>query len=281
MPLTYTVRSGDRIEVLTTRNPRPSRDWLNPNLGYLGSARSRAKVRHWFKHQDRGRNVADGQEILDRELKRLGIEHPPRDALAERFNAPRFDDFLAALGRGDVSGAQLAGALQPYLPAPPAPAPKLAKRRRKRTGDVRISGIGDLLTQIAQCCRPLPNDPITGYITRGRGVSIHRSDCRNVLDLAGPERARLIDVAWSGGVEESYPVEIAVEAYDRKGLLRDVTSVVSNEAVNIVAIESRTDARTHMVDMRITVEVRDIEQLTRVLDRLQQLRNVTDCRRFG
>ena len=281
VPLTYTVRSGDRIEVLTTRHPRPSRDWLNPNLGYLGSARSRTKVRHWFKHQDRERNVADGQEILDRELKRLGIEHPPREALAERFNAPRFDDFLAALGRGDVSGPQLAGALQPYLPAPPAPAPKLAKRRRKRTGDVRISGIGNLLTQMAQCCRPLPNDPITGYITRGRGVSIHRSDCRNVLDLAGPERARLIDVAWSGGVEESYPVEIAVEAYDRKGLLRDMTAVVSNEAVNIVAIESRTDARTHMVDTRITVEVRDIEQLSRVLDRLQQLPNVTDCRRVG
>ena len=281
VPLTYTVRSGDRIEVLTTRNPRPSRDWLNPNLGYLGSARSRAKVRHWFKHQDRERNVADGQEILERELKRLGAEHPPREVLAERFNAPRFEDFLAALGRGDVSGPQLAGALQPYLPARPSPAPKLAKRRRKRTGDVSISGIGDLLTQMAQCCRPLPNDPIVGYITRGRGVSIHRADCRNVLNLADSERARLIDVAWSGGVEESYPVEIAVEAYDRKGLLRDVTAVVSNEAVNIVSIESRTDARAHMVDTRITVEVRDIEQLSRVLDRLQQLPNVTDCRRLG
>ena len=281
VPLTYTVRSGDRIEVLTTRNPRPSRDWLNPNLGYLGSPRSRAKVRHWFKHQDRERNVIDGQEILDRELKRLGVGQPPREELAERFNAPRFEDFLAALGRGDVSGPQLAGALQPYLPAPPSPAPKLAKRRRKRTGDVRISGIGNLLTQMAQCCRPLPNDPIVGYITRGRGVSIHRADCRNVLNLAGSERARLIDVAWSGGAEESYPVEIAVEAYDRKGLLRDVTAVVSNEAVNIVAIESRTDAGAHMVDTRITVEVRDIEQLSRVLDRLQQLPNVTDCRRLG
>ena len=281
VPLTYTVRSGDRIAVLTTRHPRPSRDWLNPNLGYLGSARSRAKVRHWFKHQDRGRNVADGQEIWDREVKRLGVEQPPREALAERFNATRFEDFLAALGRGDVSVPQLAGALQPYLPAPPPPAPKPAKRRRKRTGDVRISGIGDLLTQMAQCCKPLPNDPIVGYITRGRGVSIHRADCRNVLNLAGSERARLIDVAWSGGVEESYPVEIAVEAYDRKGLLRDVTAVVSNEAVNIVAIESRTDAPAHIVDMRITVEVRDIEQLSRMLDRLAQLPNVSDCRRLG
>ena len=281
VPLTYTVRSGDRIEVLTTRHPRPSRDWLNPNLGYLGSARSRAKVRHWFKHQDRERNVADGQEIWDRELKRLGVAHPPREALAERFNASRFEDFLAALGRGDVSVPQLAGALQPYLPAPPPPAPKLAKRRRRRTGDVRISGVGDLLTQMAQCCRPLPNDPIMGYITRGRGVSIHRADCRNMLALAGPERARLIDVAWSGGAEESYPVDVAVEAWDRRGLLRDVTSVVSNEAVNIVAIESRTDAHAHMVDMRITVEVRDVEQLSRMLGRLAQLANVTDCRRLA
>ena len=281
VPLTYTVRTGDRIEVLTTRHPRPSRDWLNPNLGYLGSARSRAKVRHWFKHQDRERNVADGQEIWDRELKRLGVGDPPREALAERFHAARFEDFLAALGRGDVSVPQLAGALQPYLPAPPPPAPKLAKRRRRRTGDVRISGVGDLLTQMAQCCKPLPNDPITGYITRGRGVSIHRADCRNVLGLAGTERARLIDVAWSAGAEETWPVEIAVEAYDRKGLLRDATTVVSNEGVNIVAMDSQTDPGTHVVGMRITLEVRDVEQLSRVLGRLAQLPNVFDCRRLG
>ena len=282
VPLTYTVRSGDRIEVLTTRHPRPSRDWLNPNLGYLGSSRSRAKVRHWFKHQDRERNVADGQEIWDREVKRLGAEQPPRDALAERFNASRFEDFLAALGRGDVSVPQLAGALQPYLPAPSRHVPKVAKRRRKQPGDVHISGIGDLLTQMAQCCKPLPNDPIVGYITRGRGVSIHRADCRNVLNLADGERARIIDVAWSGGKpEDSYPVEVVVEAYDRKGLLRDVTAVVSNEAVNIVALDSNTDARTHIVYTRLTVEVRDIKQLSRVLDRLAQLPNVSECRRLG
>ena len=281
VPLTYTVRSGDRIEVLTARHPRPSRDWLNPNLGYLGSTRSRAKVRHWFKHQDRERNVADGQEIWDREMKRLGVDQPPRDALAQRFNASKFEDFLAALGRGDVSVSQLAGALQPYMPAPSRHVPKVAKRRRKHSGDVRISGIGDLLTQMAQCCKPLPHDPIVGYITRGRGVSIHRADCRNALNLAATDRARLIDVAWSGGVEESYPVEIAVEAYDRKGLLRDVTAVVSNEAVNIVALDSNTDSRTHVVAMRLTVEVRDIEQLSRMLDRLQHLPNVFDCRRLG
>ena len=281
VPLTYTVRSGDRIEVLTARQPRPSRDWLNPNLGYLGSARSRAKVRHWFKHQDRERNVADGQEIWERELKRLGVGDPPREVLAEKFHASRFEDFLAALGRGDVSVPQLAGALQPYLPAPPPPPPKPAKRRRSRTGDVRISGVGDLLTQMAQCCKPLPHDPITGYITRGRGVSIHRADCRNVLDLAVRERARLIDVAWSGGTEETWPVEIAVEAYDRKGLLRDMTAVVSDEGVNIVTMDSDTDPGTHVVDTRLTLEVRDVAQLSRLLGRLAQLPNVSDCRRLG
>ena len=166
-------------------------------------------------------------------------------------------------------------------PAPVRAVPKVVKRRRKRSGDVRISGVGDLLTQIAQCCKPLPNDPIVGYITRGRGVSIHRADCRNLLNLADTEQARLIDVAWSGGMEESYPVDIAVEAYDRKGLLRDVTAVVSNEAVNIVALDSSADARGHIVSMRLTVEVRDIRQLSRVLDRLGQLSNVSDCRRLG
>ena len=282
VPLTYVVRSGDRIEVLTARHPRPSRDWLNPNLGYLGSPRSRAKVRHWFRRQDRARNVADGQEIWDRELKRLRVEQPSRDAIAERFDAPKFDDFLAALGRGDVSVPQLAGALQPWLPAPPRAAPGLARHRRKRTGDVCISGVGNLLTQVAQCCKPLPNDPIVGYITRGRGVSIHRADCRNALNLAGTERARLIDVAWSGETEKSsYPVEVAVKAYDRKGLLRDVTAVVSNEEVNIVALDSGTDRRSHIVHIRLTVEVRDIRQLSRVLGRLAQIPNVSDCWRLG
>ena len=281
VPLTHVVRSGDRIEVLTARHPRPSRDWLNPNLGYLGSPRSRAKARHWFKHQDRERNVAGGQEIWDRELKRLGVGDPPREALAERFNVPGFEDLLAALGRGDVSSAQLAGALQPYLPAPAPRAPRAVKRRRKPSGGVSISGVGDLLTQIAQCCKPLPHDPIVGYITRGRGVSIHRADCRNVLNLAGSERARLIDVAWSGGTEETWPVDVAVEAYDRKGLLRDATTVVSSEAVNIIAMDSHTDPRTRVVGMRITLEVRGIEQLSRVLDRLAQLPNVFDCRRLG
>ena len=180
-----------------------------------------------------------------------------------------------------MSVPQLAGALQPYLPAPEPPVPKVSRRRRKRTGDVRISGVGDLLTQMAQCCKPLPNDPIVGYITRGRGVSIHRADCRNVLNLGDTEQARIIDVAWSGGVEESYPVEVMVVAYDRKGLLRDVTAVVSNEAVNIVALDSNTDARSHTVSMRLTVEVRDIRQLSRLLDRLGQLPNVSDCRRLG
>ena len=281
VPLTHTVRSGDRIEVLTARHPRPSRDWLNPNLGYLGNPRSRAKVRHWFKHQDRERNVAGGQEIWDRELKRLGVEHPSREALAERFNLPGFEDLLAALGRGDVSSAQLAGALQPWLPAPAPRAPRVVKRRRETSGGVSISGVGDLLTQMARCCKPLPDDPIAGYITRGRGVSIHRADCRNLLNLAGPERARLIDVAWSGGAEETYPVDVAVEAYDRKGLLRDATAVVSNEAVNIIAMDSHADPRTRVVGMRITLEVRGIEQLSRVLDRLAQIPNVFDCRRLG
>ena len=281
VPLTYTVRTGDRIEVLTTRHPRPSRDWLNPNLGYLGSARSRAKVRHWFKHQDRERNVAGGREIWDRELKRLGIESPPREAFAERFNMPRFEDVLAALGRGDISVAQLAGVLQFWLPSPAPRVPRAVKRRRQRLGDVSISGVGDLLTQIARCCKPLPYDPIVGYITRGRGVSIHRADCRNVLDLASSEGARIIDVAWSGGAEETWPVEIAVEAYDRKGLLRDATTVVSNEGINIVAMDSDTDPGTRVVGMRITVEVRDIKQLSRVLGRIAQLPNVFDCRRLG
>ncbi len=282
VPLTHILRSGDQIEILTAPQPRPSRDWLNPNLGYLGNPRSRTSVRNWFKQQDRERNIVDGQEIWDREIKRLRIENPPREELLERFNCAVFDDLLAALGRGDISGAQLAGAFQPWLQASRLSAPKPlrpAKSSRKKSHGVQIQGVGNLLTQMARCCNPLPNDPIKGYITRGRGVSIHRSDCRNVLNLDDGERSRLIDVEWSGDEQETWPVEIVIEAHDRKHLLRDITAVVSGETLNIVAMDLKSDASTNTVIVNLTLELRSLEQLSLVLDRLLQLPNVFECRR--
>jgi GTP pyrophosphokinase len=279
--LTHALHSGDQVEVLTTRNATPSRDWLNPNLGYLKTARARAKVRHWFRQQNYDENLAQGLEIFNRELKRFGVTEPDRARLTTRYNYKRFDDLLAGIGAGDVSPGQLATALQDELPGKPlAPLPKPRQRpTRRREGDVHISGVGNLLTQIAGCCKPVPPEPIVGFITRGRGVSIHRSDCANVLRLGVEDRARIIEVAWEVSGKDTYPVTLQLAAYDRAGLLRDVTAVVANEHVNVAALTSDMDPREQMAHVRLTVEVTDLAELSRVMDRLTHLANVVEVRR--
>jgi GTP pyrophosphokinase len=283
VPLTTLLRSGDQVEILTTRNGTPSRDWLSPHLGYLNTARARAKVRHWFKHRDHDKNVAAGQDTLQRELRRLGIASVDRERLLERFNYKRFEDLLAGIGCGDVSSAQLAGALQhtqpPASPAPPpAPAPRRTREARP-VGGVQVNGVGNLLTQMARCCQPVPPDPIVGFITRGRGVTVHRRDCPNMLRLEGERRARLVDVSWPGTQADTYAVDIVVRAWDRQGLVRDVATVLSAERINIEAMDIRTETREQIAEIRMSVQVRDLTQLSRVLDLVSQLPNVFEARR--
>jgi GTP pyrophosphokinase len=283
VPLTHVLESGDQVEILTTRNASPSRDWLNPNLGYLATGRARAKARHWFRQLDYDKNLGDGQEIFARELKRLGVADPDRSKLTSRFNYKRFDDLLAGLGRGDVSSVQLANALQEALPArPDLPVTRPAHRpATPRGGAVQIHGVGNLLTQIANCCKPVPPEPIVGFITKGRGVSIHRRDCSNVMRLSMEDQARVIDVSWGQSDKETYPVAIQVIAYDRHGLLRDVTAVVANEHVNVAALTTQDVDRDQLARVDLTVEVADLAELGRVMDRLTQLSNVVEVRRAG
>jgi GTP pyrophosphokinase len=279
--LTHSLQSGDQVEILTTRNAGPSRDWLNTNLGYLKTSRARAKVRHWFRQQNFDENMANGLEIFNRELKRFRVAEPDRAKLAARYNYKRFEDLLAGIGRGDVSSGQLASALHEALPEKPVAPPPKSRQHAKRPGDggVRISGVGNLLTQIAGCCNPVPPEPILGFITRGRGVSIHRNDCANVLRLGVEDRSRVIDVAWEESTKDTYPVSLQLSAYDRAGLLRDITAVVANESVNVAALTSEFDPREQMSHVRLTVEVLDLDQLSRVMDRLTHLANVVEVRR--
>jgi GTP pyrophosphokinase len=277
--LDYQLRNGDQVEILTAKRGGPSRDWLNPHLGYIRTSRARSKVRQWFKRQNRDENIIQGREVLERELKRLGLEETPYDQIAKHFGYERIDDLMAAIGTGDVNAHQIAGRIMQLLrpeeeitEIPPA----RVKPPAAATG-VRVLGVGDLLTNLARCCNPLPGDEIVGYITRGRGVTIHRSDCPNILRTN--DRERLIEVDWGTEVAETHPVNVRVEAYDRQGLLRDIAAVVADEAINLSAANVVTRKKDNMATMMVTLEIADIDQLSRVLTRIERLPNVVEARR--
>ncbi|NNG13226.1 MAG: GTP diphosphokinase [Halobacteria archaeon] len=283
VPLTYELQNGEQVEVLTARQGAPSRDWLNPHLGYIKTSRARARVRSWFKQQDHEQNVSAGRAILDRELHRLSVTGLSIEKLAARLKYQQIDDLLAALGRGDINTGQLANAVNDQLPSPEVREvvlPRAARKKRAVTpGGVKILGVGNLLTTTARCCHPVPNDPIVGYITRGRGVTIHRQDCGNILRIQGEDRDRLIEVEWGLPSDQGYQADISIEAYDRPGLLRDITAVLANEKINLSGVQTLTDDSEGIARMNLTVEIADIGQLSRVLTQIGQLQNVVEARR--
>ncbi|MFP4075646.1 MAG: RelA/SpoT family protein [Halochromatium sp.] len=293
VPLTHKLSSGETVEIITQKNAAPSRDWLSAHHGYLTTSRARNRVRQWFKQQDFERHLAEGRSLLDKELARLGIESkPPLEQLAERFNLQRGDDVLAAIGRGDLAVGSVARQVgEPHherrdANAEPERAAQLVQRRRKRQHqdrpEVMVAGVPDLLTQLASCCHPVPDDPIVGFITRGRGVAVHRANCANILSLSEEEQERLIEVDWAAQPDQAaYPVDIVITAADRKGLLRDVSSVLADEEANVIATETRTDATNDRASMRFRVEVGDVDQLERLCAKLRQLSDVSEVRRSG
>ena len=283
VPLTYQLKNGEQVEVLTARQGRPSRDWLNSHQGYLVTSRARSRVRAWFRHQDYEHNITAGRGILDREMHRLGVSGLAVERLAERLGFRKVEELLAGLGSGDISAGQLAGAVADLVPReevlrPRTPRPS-GRSRSGADGAFNIQGVGNLLTTTARCCKPVPNDPIIGYITRGRGVTIHRQDCGNILRLQGEDRRRLIEVNWGEQTDTGYLVDILVEAYDRSGLLRDITALVANEKLNLTSVNTATDERDGIAHMQLTLEIGDISQLSRVLSRIAQLPNVISARR--
>ncbi|MDA8202135.1 MAG: bifunctional (p)ppGpp synthetase/guanosine-3',5'-bis(diphosphate) 3'-pyrophosphohydrolase [Chloroflexi bacterium] len=280
VPLDYKLRNGDIVEIVTTRAAHgPSRDWLS----IVRTTHAREKIRQWFKRQQREENIAHGREALDRELRRLArtsLERVGTDRvaeLAELYKFPTVDDFLAAVGYGAVSPQQAVIRLgvvddsnEAVLPqvAPPAPP--------SQSGGVRVKGVGDLLVRFAACCHPIPGDPIIGFITRGKGVTVHLRDCVTILHERDVER--LIEVEWEGAAERTYPIAIRLDAYDRTGLLSDITNVVAEQKVNIVAAHVETHAdRTATVSA--TLQVSSVAQLARVLSRLEQVKDVFSVQR--
>lgn len=281
VPLNYELRNGDQVEVLTSRVAGPSRDWLNPARGYLRTSRARSKARAWFRQQDHAKNVATGRQELERELHRLGIGDINLESLSRKTRFPKVDDFLAAIGRGDITGGQIASLVGEHV-LPRQEALHVAEPSSgKGNGrdDVMIYGVGNLLTRLARCCRPAPGDPIIGFITRGQGVTIHRRDCNNVRAFMENDSHRLIEVSWRGRSERKYPVDIRIDAYDRQGLLRDITAILTNEKLNVTGVNTRTGRDDHVAQMTLTVEISDVAQMSRLMDRIAGLRNVLDVKR--
>ena len=281
VPLNTKLQNGQRVEILTSKHGSPSRDWLNTTLGFLQSPSARAKVRHWFKYQHFEENVAVGRAKLDRELHRAGVGAVNQEKIAQKLQFQKLEDFLAAIGRGDVSEHQVALAIQEEAaPRPTETALPLTPRRitalQSQTGVV-IEGVGNLQTSSAKCCKPMPPDAIVGYLTCDHGVTIHRRVCAFIARLPEARCNRLLSAQWSNYQHVSTDVDIEVEAHDRQGLLRDISDLFVREKVN--ATKANTMSRSNLALMQFSIEISDLEQLSRLLALIQQVPNVIAARR--
>lgn len=281
VPLTYSLKTGDRVEILSGKDIRPSRDWVNPHLNYLKTARAKAKILHWFKMQDYDRNRADGAEILEKELKTLGIKSERLQEIVLATNFKKLDDLYAAVGRGDVKLGHIIHRLSSQLatPEPESFVVKSPIKQEVRGSDLSIEGVGNLLTHMARCCQPVPGDEVIGYITIGRGVSIHRQDCPNIIHSNEKQRQRFLQVSWGGAVREHYLVDIVIKAFNRTGLLRDVTSLLANERAQVFALETQVKRQDNTTYITLTVEIDGLNSLSRLLNQLGQVPNVLEARR--
>ncbi len=287
VPLTYLLKNGEQVEILTNANAHPSRDWMYPEAGYIHTSRARAKVAHWFKLQARDKNIEEGRQLVLRELDRLDLVNESLTDIAKDMNMKAVDDMYAAVGAGDLRVGQIVHAVlkradidAPQRELPLSRKPEHAERAAQHPNDIYIEGVGNLLTQIAQCCQPVPGDDIKGYVTIGRGVTVHRSDCENLLHLEATEPQRVLQVSWGNRPSSTYPVDMMIQAYDRTGLLRDVSAVLANERVNVIAVNTLSNQGEHTASMKITVEVESLERLARLINKITQLPNVVSVRRI-
>ncbi len=282
VPLTYKLANGQQVEILTGKESKPSRDWLIPQLGFLASSRARIKVRSWFRRQDQEQNQRQGRAMLERELSRLGYKKFQHLKLAGLLHFGTADEMYIALGNGEITVMAVASAIQRFE----RPAEKFTLKARKTQpgarlgkGKVSVQGVGDLMTGFARCCQPVPPEQILGYLTQGRGVTVHRDNCGNLLGLMARRPERVLDVSWTGTQEDLYPASISVQAYDRSGLVKDVTTLLADEKIRIFSLDTSTDAIHNTAEIRLGIEVSGLDKLSRVLHRLTSLANVVSAKR--
>jgi len=276
--LDYILKTGEKVEILTAKRGGPSRDWLNPNLGLVKTQRARSKIRQWFKRQARDQNISQGKILLEKELRRLGLSNINLERLGREFDRPSVDNLFEAIGNGDISIGRIVNHLTiaedqkgelELIPKPSTEFPAPPK------DSVTVLGLKGLLTIPARCCNPTPGDAIIGYITRGRGATIHRQDCPNIMRIR--DRERLVRVTW-GEVKNTYPVPVRIKAYDRNGLLRDVSTLITDEGINMAKVN--VDVKKNLAVFDLILEVRDLAQLSKILDRLENLANVLEAQRI-
>jgi GTP pyrophosphokinase len=281
VPLDYRLHSGDRVEIMTAKTGEPRRDWLIEANGFLASSRSREKVRNWFHKLDRERNEAAGKELLDKELRKLGLLGADLTPARERFSLASDGELQVLVALGDVGPHQVARLLQDHqraLTAPPPvvlPSAPLPRPAANKTRDFTVQGIDNLLAQLGRCCQPLPGEPIAGYLTRGRGVTVHRADCATFQRLAEKEPQRVLPVEWGAG--GGYEVDVEVMAVDRKWLLKEVTNLIAQANVHMGSI--RSDSRRNVMRIRMRLKVADFDQLSSLLGKLAALPGVEHARR--
>ncbi|HHQ4764577.1 TPA: GTP diphosphokinase [Aeromonas veronii] len=293
VPFTYVLQTGDQVEVITQKEPNPSRDWMNPNAGFLRSSRARAKVATWFRKLDRDKNIVAGRELFEKELDRhnLSMSKIDKGNMLRRFNLESTDDLLAGIGSGDIRINQVLNYLDTCYNKPTAEEEdrrlleKLEQKanapmRHKPKDHIVVEGVGNLMTHIARCCQPIPGDSIQGFITMGRGVSIHREDCEQLKELSRRNPERLIDAVWGENYSGGYGLTIRIISNDRSGLLRDITTVLANEKINVMGVRSRSNVREQTAEIDMELEIYNINAFNRALAKLSQLNDVISAKRL-
>lgn len=283
VPLTYQLQTGDQIDILRSNKHSPSRDWMNPSLGYIHSSRARAKIHTWFKKQDRDKNLVAGKELLESEMQRLHLSVKDAGQACERFNMNNLDDLYTAIGGGDVRINQVLNFLQQQKAPPPQMDPRVKqKSAAPKTGkdNITIEGVGNLMSQIAGCCRPVPGERIQGYITLGRGVSVHRHDCEQLERLIEEQPERHIDVSWASAPTGTFEANVQIHAGDRNGVVRDITTVLANERISLLGLLTKVNQKEQTARVDLKLEVKNLESLAKTMSNLQRIQGVIQVKRI-
>ena len=282
VPLDYKLKNGEQVQILSAKRGGPSRDWLNSNLEYVATHRARSKIRSWLKRQARDENIARGREILDREMRRLSLTRS-FESVAQQCNYDKLDDFLAAIGYNDIN---IQSVVQKLLEQESTQEERsfsgiTVSMDRDNDKDLRVEGMGGMLVNLGRCCSPVPGEPIVGYITVGRGVTIHKTDCPNMahIMMTGNQQ-RFVEVQWASAfTDKVYPVKININAFDRPGLVRDISNLIADEHVNMSDVMALTGQKNNMALIKATLQIKDTGQLLRILTRIERIPNVVEARR--